>query len=81
MAAKNKRSHRSTTLAHDSVGLHSRASQLRDDLLEEAKDLQASGRIREARAVERRAAQAEQLAGALETELRVASGNLDPHAD
>jgi hypothetical protein len=73
VAAKNKRSSHlkaPASGAHDSFGLCLRASQHRDDLLAEAKDLQAAGRIREARAVEKRAAQVEQLVGALETEVR-----------
>jgi hypothetical protein len=80
MAAKNKRSSLPRTPAsgaHDSVGLHMRAAQHRDDLLEEAKELQAAGKIREARAVERRAAQVEQLVGALETEVRWAEAKPD----
>jgi hypothetical protein len=55
-------------------GTHLRASQHRDELLEEARKLQRTGRIREARSIEKRAAQVEQLVGALEAELR------DPHS-
>jgi hypothetical protein len=80
VAAKNKRPSHSRAPgggAHDSVGLHLRASQHRDELLEEAKELQAAGRIREARAVEKRAAQVEQLVGALETEVRWSSRKPD----
>ena len=47
-----------------------RASQHRDGLLEEALELRRAGRIREARSVEKRAAQVEQLVGALEAEDR-----------
>ena len=60
MAAKNKRVH--TT--------HLRASQHREELLEEARSLLAAGRVREARAVESRAGQVGQLVGALESDLR-----------
>jgi len=60
MAAKNKRVR--TT--------HLRASQHREELLEEARSLMASGRVREARAVESRAGQVGQLVGALESDLR-----------
>jgi hypothetical protein len=49
---------------------HFRASQHRDELLEEALELRRAGRIREARSVEKRAAQVEQLVGALEAEVR-----------
>ena len=76
MAARNKPSNRPRSLenaAHDSVGLYFRAAQHRDELLDEARELQAAGKIREARAVEKRAAQVEQLVGALETEVRGAS--------
>jgi len=60
MAAKNKRVQRT----------HLRASQHRDDLLQEVRTLMAAGRIREARAVEGRAHQVGQLVGALESDLR-----------
>jgi hypothetical protein len=60
MAAKNKRVHRT----------HSRAAQHRADLLEEARSLLAAGRVREARAVESRAGQVDQLVGALESDIR-----------
>ena len=49
---------------------HFRASQHRDELLEEAHELRRAGRIREARSVEKRAAQVDQLVGALEAEVR-----------
>jgi hypothetical protein len=49
---------------------YSRASEHRDGLLEEALELRRAGRIREARSVEKRAAQVEQLVGALEAEVR-----------
>ena len=47
-----------------------RASDVREHLLEEARTLRASGKIREARGVEKRAAQVEQLVGALEVDYR-----------
>ena len=49
---------------------YSRASQHRDGLLEEALELRRAGRIREARSIEKRAAQVDQLVGALEAEVR-----------
>jgi hypothetical protein len=78
MAAKNKRTGRTGTSGddgaafgeHSSRGLHFRASQHREALLEEARALMVAGRIREARAVEKRAGQVGQLVGALETEVR-----------
>jgi hypothetical protein len=63
MAAKNKRVH----------STRSRASQHRSELLEEARSLLAAGRVREARAVESRAGQVEQLVGALESDIRAES--------
>lgn len=68
MAAKNKRPNRFGDV-RDSVGMHFRASQHRDELLEEARELQSAGRIREARAVQKRASQVDQLIGALESEV------------
>jgi hypothetical protein len=59
MAAKNKRVKRT----------HQRASQHREELLQEARSLMAAGRVREARAVEGRANQIDQLVGALESDL------------
>ena len=47
-----------------------RASDVREHLLEEAKALHAAGKIREARSVEKRAAQVDQLVGALEADHR-----------
>lgn len=78
MAAKNKRTKRVTTPNATAPGpgapqhssLYTRASQHRDELLEEARSLMATGRIREARAVEGRAGQVGQLLGALESEIR-----------
>jgi len=45
-----------------------RASDVREHLLEEARALRAAGKIREARGVENRAAQVDQLVGALEAD-------------
>jgi hypothetical protein len=47
-----------------------RASDVREQLLEEARALRAAGKIREARGVEKRAAQVDQLVGALESDHR-----------
>jgi hypothetical protein len=54
---------------------HFRASQHRDGLLAEALELRRAGRIREARSIEKRAAQVEQLVGALETDVRLPSSD------
>jgi hypothetical protein len=77
MAAKNKRANRAapsevgrTSGTHKATDLHLRASHHREELLEEARALMASGKIREARAVEKRAGQVEQLVGALEADIR-----------
>ena len=59
MAAKNKRV----------KGTHQRASQHREELLQEARSLLAAGRVRAARAVEARANQVDKLVGALESDL------------
>jgi hypothetical protein len=61
MAAKSKR----TTVP----GMQVRASQHREELLEEARALRRDGKIREAKGVESRAQQVEQLVGALEGEV------------
>jgi hypothetical protein len=61
MAAKSKR----TTVP----GIQVRASQHREELLEEARALRRDGKIREAKGVESRAQQVEQLVGALEGEV------------
>jgi hypothetical protein len=60
MAAKNKRVHVT----------HSRASQHRSTLLDEARSLLSAGKVGEARAVEKRANQLDQLVGALESDVR-----------
>ena len=78
MAAKNKRATRAATAdaaapapgTHKTADLHFRASHHREELLEEARALMAAGRVREARAVEKRAGQVEQLVGALESDIR-----------
>jgi hypothetical protein len=77
MAAKNKRANRPATSeagrtpgTHKTADLHFRASHHREELLEEARALLAAGKVREARAVEKRAGQVEQLVGALEADIR-----------
>jgi hypothetical protein len=78
MAAKTNRRDRDMTCGatapspdlQRAFGTHFRASQHRDGLLEEAHELRRAGRIREARSIEKRAAQVEQLVGALEAEIR-----------
>jgi hypothetical protein len=59
MAAKNKRA----------KGTHDRASHHREELLQQARSLMADGKVREARAVEGRANQVDQLVGALDSDL------------
>ena len=59
MAARNKRV----------KGTHDRAAHHRDELLQEARSLLADGKVREARAVESRANQVEQLVNALDSDL------------
>jgi hypothetical protein len=69
MAAKSKPTRaRTRDDAPQQPDTHLRASQLREHLLEEARTLRAAGKIREARGVEKRAAQVDQLLGALEAE-------------
>jgi hypothetical protein len=75
MAAKNKPRRAADVSARgpdvqEVFGMQLRASQRRDELLEEARELQAAGKIRQARAVEKRAGQIQQLIGALEQENR-----------
>ncbi len=79
MTARNKRAgpRPSEVIRRDSVGLYSRALQHGDELLEEARELQAAGKIREARAVERRARQVGRLIGALEREIGIAAQEPD----
>jgi hypothetical protein len=80
MAARNKRTRSPdpSEESRDSFGLYARASRHRDDLLEEARELQAAGRIREARAVEKRASQVTQLVEALESETRAGTSGSNP---
>ncbi len=59
MAAKNKRA----------KATHDRAAHHREELLQEARALMADGKVREARAVEGRANQVDQLVGALDSDL------------
>ena len=71
MAAKSKPTRaRTPGDAPQQLGIHLRASHVREDLLEEARALRAAGKIREARGVEKRAAQVDQLLGALEADYR-----------
>jgi hypothetical protein len=63
MAARNKRV----------TGTHERASQHREELLQEARSLMAAGKVREAHAVDRRANQVDQLVGALKSDLSAES--------
>jgi hypothetical protein len=77
MAAKNKRANRAATSeaagtagVHKTADMHFRAVDHRDELLEEARALMAAGKVREARAVEKRAGQVEQLVSALEADIR-----------
>jgi hypothetical protein len=66
MAAKNKPRVRDTAPRQSETLL--RASDVREHLLEQARTLRAAGKIREARGVEKRAAQVDQLVGALEAD-------------
>jgi hypothetical protein len=73
MAAKSKRPTRATTGSlglYDAFGTHRRASQHREELLQEAVTLRREGKIGEAKGVEKRAQQVEQLVGALEADER-----------
>jgi hypothetical protein len=69
MAAKSKPP-RDRTLddASQQPGILLRASDVREHLLEEARSLRTAGKIREARGIEKRAAQVDQLVGALEAD-------------
>jgi hypothetical protein len=86
MAAKNKRANRAETsdaaaqnpAVRTDSGTYFRASQHRDELLQEARALMAAGKVREARAVEKRAGQVLQLLGALESDVPAAS-RVPPH--
>jgi hypothetical protein len=80
MAAKNKppraRAGNDATQQSDTL---LRASDVREHLLEEARALRSAGKIREARGVEKRAAQVDQLVGALEADYRSPDGSRTPH--
>jgi hypothetical protein len=77
VAAKNKNeSQPANDLASDigeALGLHPKAAQHRDDLLKEARELQAAGKIREARKKLRAAQEIQHRITALETEARLRS--------
>jgi len=77
MAAKNKPRARDTAPRESETLL--RASDVREHLLEQARTLRAEGKIREARAVERRAAQVDQLVGALEADYRSTDSSRTAH--
>jgi hypothetical protein len=68
MVAKSKPRPRND--APQQSGTLVRASDVRQHLLEEARTLRSAGKIREARGVEKRAAQVDQLVGALEADYR-----------
>jgi hypothetical protein len=78
MAAKSKRTPRAgfddatvpSTGVQDGSGMHLRALRHREELVEEARALRRAGKIREAKGVEKRVQQVEQLLGALEGEGR-----------
>jgi hypothetical protein len=82
MAAKTKRTSRASSgdmsapgqgaQAQESSGMYLRALRHREDLVEEARELRRSGKIRAAKGVESRVQQVEQLLGALEGEREVA---------
>lgn len=56
-----------------------RASDVREHLLEEARALRSAGKIRAARGVEKRAAQVDQLVGALESDYGSPGDSRTPH--
>jgi hypothetical protein len=68
MAAKNKPKARG--IASQQPGTLLRASDVREHLIEEARKLRAEGKISQARGVEKRAEQVDQLMGALEADYR-----------
>ena len=78
MAAKTKAPTRART---EGSGMYSRASRYREDLVEEARTLRRSGKIRAAKGVESRVQQVEQLIGALEGERPSRSGPNETSAD
>jgi hypothetical protein len=71
MAAKSKRPSGGTTAPKEDSGIYLRASRHREDLMEEARVLRRAGKIREAKGVESRVQQVDQLLGALEGERQV----------
>jgi hypothetical protein len=70
MAAKNKPTRADARDDAPQKPMLLRASDVREHLLEEARALRGAGKIREARGVEKRAAQVDQLVGALEADER-----------
>ena len=84
MTAKSKRTPRAASDdatapradVPEQFGMQHRASQLHEELVEEARTLRRAGKIREAKGVEKRAQQVEQLLGALEG---VVSAVHEPH--
>jgi hypothetical protein len=77
MAARSKRPTRVTADGlnqYDAFATHRRASQHREELLQEAVTLRRAGKIGEAKGVEKRAQQVEQLVGAFEADERALSG-------
>jgi hypothetical protein len=77
MAAKSKP--RARDDAPQESGTLLRASDVRQHLLEEARMLRSAGKIREARGIEKRAAQVDQLVGALEADYRSPDGSHTAH--
>jgi hypothetical protein len=81
MTAKSKRTPRAaaddatapSADVPEQFGMQHRASHLHEELVEEARTLRRAGKIREAKGVEKRAQQVEQLLGALEGEVRASS--------
>jgi hypothetical protein len=74
MAANSKPTSRASS--DDESGMYARASRYRQELMEEARALRRSGKIRAARGVESRMQQVEQLIGALEGEGQVGQPSL-----
>ena len=80
MAAKSKPTRpRDRDDVPQQSGILVRASDVREHLLEEARTLRAEGKIREARGVEKRAAQVDQLVGALEADYRSPGSSRTAH--
>jgi hypothetical protein len=80
MAAKNKPTRpRDRDDGPQQSDILLRASDVREHLLEEARTLRAAGKIREARGVEKRAAQVDQLVGALEADYRSPNNSRTAH--